>query len=182
MKTLTYCLGVAGIVSMLAGNQLNATEGPPFVTPASAPVPGIIEVGSIRQTFLDDRVLHEASKISKFVARPTKYAKNPVIVADRPWEQGLFGYKDEKRYPYGIQITGQSVLYDEEEKIFKMWYLPWSWPDGRRPWCYAISKDGYRWEKPSLRLFEYQGSKENNILLSNGPEDAGYFNVIKDPQ
>ncbi|MFV1967478.1 MAG: hypothetical protein ACC628_18785 [Pirellulaceae bacterium] len=30
---------------------------------------------------------------------------------------------------------------------------------------YAISKDGLNWEKPNLGLVEYNGSKENNILM-----------------
>src|SRR5439155_21891579 len=30
--------------------------------------------------------------------------------------------------------------------------------------CYAESKDGLRWTKPNLGLFEFAGSKENNIV------------------
>jgi len=31
--------------------------------------------------------------------------------------------------------------------------------------CYATSMDGIRWEKPSLGLVEFDGSKDNNIVL-----------------
>ena len=31
--------------------------------------------------------------------------------------------------------------------------------------CYAESRDGIHWTKPELGLFEYQGSKKNNILF-----------------
>lgn len=152
---------------------------------APRPVPGIFVIGATRQAFLDDQLIHEASMISRFVPRPEKYAGNPILVPDKPWEHGEQVFAAGATVFSGIQITGQSVLYDEEEQVFKMWYLPYvTWPDeksphGRRPWCYAISKDGYHWEKPNLGLYEYQGSTDNNIIADWG--DPCFFNVIKDP-
>ncbi|MEX2285703.1 MAG: hypothetical protein WD648_01360 [Planctomycetaceae bacterium] len=145
-----------------------------LVTPASRPVPGIIDIGATKQTFLDDLLIFEASKISTFVTRPQKHAANPILVADRDWERGpvVDGLE-------GVEITGQCVLYDVDDKLFKMWYLGWVWDDGRRPWCYAVSRDGYQWEKPQLGLYEYKGSRQNNIVADWG--DPQYFNVFKDP-
>lgn len=40
--------------------------------------------------------------------------------------------------------------------------------------CYAISKDGINWEKPSLNMVEFNDSKENNIILRNN-HGAGLF-------
>lgn len=34
--------------------------------------------------------------------------------------------------------------------------------------CYAESRDGIHWEKPKLGLFEFNGSKENNIIWASG--------------
>lgn len=34
--------------------------------------------------------------------------------------------------------------------------------------CYAESRDGIHWEKPNLGLFEWNGSKENNIIWTEG--------------
>ena len=50
----------------------------------------------------------------------------------------------------------------------------------RRPLyaCYAESKDGLRWEKPELGLFEFEGSKRNNILWA-GPR-LDNFTPFKD--
>ena len=168
---------------LLAGTVCADNGG--WIETAPRPVPGILEIGDTRQAFLDDRAIHEASMISRFVLRPEKYAGNPVLGPDKPWEQGTQVFPEGATAFSGIQITGQSVLYDDEEQIFKMWYLPHvSWPDksqhGRRPWCYAISKDGYHWEKPNLGLYEYQGSTKNNIIADWG--DPCYFNVIKDLQ
>jgi hypothetical protein len=82
----------------------------------------------------------------------------------------------------GVEITGQTALYDADEKIFKMWYLPWAWENQLRPWCYAVSTDGVAWEKPDLGLYEFQGSRKNNIIGAwNDGIDLGFYNVIKDP-
>jgi hypothetical protein len=35
---------------------------------------------------------------------------------------------------------------------------------GKEVYCYAESRDGIRWTKPNLGLFEYNGSKQNNII------------------
>ena len=32
--------------------------------------------------------------------------------------------------------------------------------------CYAESEDGFTWTKPTLRLFEFEGSRDNNVVLT----------------
>lgn len=53
--------------------------------PATTPVPGIFDIGSRRQLLVDDLLVDEASRISHYQYRPTKYADNPVMVADKMW-------------------------------------------------------------------------------------------------
>ena len=130
-----------------------------ILEPASTPAAGIVDIGCRKQHFLDDLLIDEANRISRYMFRPNKYAGNPIIVADRPWEEGRGRGKTGD-----VQLVGQTVLYDEEENLFKMWYLPSALPDGRRPWCYATSTDGFNWEKPDLGLTEFKGSKQNNIV------------------
>ena len=45
--------------------------------------------------------------------------------------------------------------------------------------CYAESRDGIHWVKPELGLFEFQGSKQNNIVWSGPALDN--FTPFKDP-
>src|SRR5262245_29127741 len=125
------------------------------VQPARVPSPGIIDIGSTKQLFLDDELIAERSRISNFVYRPEQSPKNPLLVADRPWELET----DE-----GIQLDAQATMYDADERLFKMWYLTSVLPAGGRPWCYATSENGIDWIKPELGLTEYKGSKSNNIL------------------
>ena len=154
--------------AFLAAKSVGADEG--LFEPANRPVPGVTDIGSRKQAFLDDQLIFEASKIKPIMTSPELYAGNPVITSDRPWELGRGG----------VSYSGQSVLFDEEEKIFKMWYGASDFPNARRPWCYAVSEDGYHWEKPELGIYEFEGSKKNNIITTWG--DPTYANVIKDPR
>lgn len=147
---------------------------PQLVRRAPRPAPGVVDIGTRKELFLDGMLIHKSTRLSKLMARPDKHTSNPILVPDRPWEmERLEEYKTG-----GIQICGQAVLYDRDEGVFKMWYNPWG-NDGR-PWCYATSRDGVHWEKPELGVYEFQGSRKNNILgVFRGVK---YFNVFKDPR
>lgn len=178
-RTLLYLTTVWA--SLAIARPLYA-EVPPVIEPATPPVPGVIEIGSTKQLFLDDWLIEQTSRISKVMGRPQKYAKNPVIVADQPWE---LAYKSDVGME-GTQITGQNVIYDEEEKIFKMWYWATSVhstpPLQRRRWGYATSRDGFNWEKPRLNLHEYHGTRDNNLISPREWYSGGYHNIFKDPK
>jgi len=104
------------------------------------------------------------------VAAPAK-PEAPVLLADRPWESMALGWG--------------TLLY--EEGRFRLWYEAWDENyrddfDGRL--CYAESGDGVHWEKPCLRLVEYGGSKDNNIVfegrLAGGLGFHGHY-IFVDP-
>ena len=40
--------------------------------------------------------------------------------------------------------------------------------DLKNRFCYAESRDGIHWSKPDLGIYEYKGSKHNNIVLASG--------------
>src|SRR6185437_3965272 len=41
--------------------------------------------------------------------------------------------------------------------------------------CYAESNDGVRWRKPELGLMDYDGSKQNNLVLGKDSHGACVF-------
>ena len=76
----------------------------PFVESARAPVPGILDIGSKKQLFLDDILIAHSSRVSRFMGRPRKYPQNPVLTADKPWEK--HNPRAGKLPADGVQISG----------------------------------------------------------------------------
>jgi len=105
-----------------------------------------IIVNSRRQLFIDDMLVDYTSRVALKVNPPLK--TGPVLRADSPWEGHRVG-------AYGTVM--------EDNNLYKMWYDAVD-RDAKIYHCYAISKDGIRWEKPSLGLVDYYGSRNNNIL------------------
>jgi hypothetical protein len=74
-------------------------------------------------------------------------------VAEKPWEGNTSGY----------------YSYFQDRDVYRMIYRGWQHDDQKKAahkevTCYAESKDGIHWTKPNLGLFEWNGSKENNIV------------------
>ncbi len=129
-----------------------------------------------RYLLLDSRIIDDLDNVMLTVGVVQKDENNPLFGEDKPWEPRFDN-------PY------LSIIYDEEDEIFKCWYsifiksggykefpgegLPsdqraWvEWGKGVRDFgvCYATSKDGIHWEKPDLGVIEFEGSKENNIVI-----------------
>ena len=121
-----------------------------------------------KQLFIDDYIIEELKGTKKVLNQPVKHPKNPLVVPDKPWE--------------GKVITN-SVIYDKEEGIYKMWYTPHSgeWVGGYCPthWVgYATSKDGINWRKPLIT--PWKGNTKSNIVFSGKPA-LNCAGVFKDP-
>ena len=89
--------------------------------------------------------------------------KGSILECDKPWEGEHCGY-------------GQ-IIYDGEK--YRLYYRGcggndgvWKTENGEHGvWCVAYSYDGKSFERPSLGLFEYNGSRDNNIIMMNDPDD-----------
>lgn len=120
---------------------------------------GAVSIGSERQLFVDDYLIGSSTNLRRVIHPVTKYTRNPILVADRPWE-------GQYTLLYG------TVIRDEEEGIWKMWYstmnhfrYPQNLFTESTYLCYATSLDGITWEKPVLGIIDYRGHKENNIVF-----------------
>lgn len=98
-----------------------------------------------RRLFVDDFHISDVRGLRRTMNSPVKHPANPVLLPDKPWDGKGIG-------------PGNAGLYDPKDGLIKIWY----YANGRA--CYATSRDGQRWEKPELGLFEFEGSKSNNIL------------------
>ena len=100
--------------------------------------------------------------------------KHIILTADQEWDGDTPGkaeyvplkaWKDKDKY---------KLLYITCPRRTKN---PGLGGDGRPPLCYAISTDGYTWDRPDLGQVEWNGSKNNN-MIANAPtgtpfEDPG---------
>ena len=124
----------------------------PLVFAATALCAEPIDIGNRLELFTDDHLIAGADgDASQQLLRPEP--KEVVLVADSPWEGNTSGY-------YGVFRDGD---------MYKMIYRGWQHDEKMKAahkevTCYAESKDGITWTKPNLGLFEWEGSKENNIV------------------
>jgi len=117
--------------------------------------PEVINVTVGRQLFVDDFLIEETDLQPQY-HKAKKFEGNPVLYPQKEWEI--------EQSPVACPKSG-GVWYDEEEKIFKMWYEA-GWLHNM---CYATSKDGICWERPSL---DNEGT--NKILTYDGYEPEKY--------
>ena len=112
-----------------------------------------LDIGSRLELFVDDHLIDNLKGTRLKLHHPVP--QEVAIQFDASWEgpSSIFVtvMKDGDRYRMYYRGSGQG----REE----LWYtIPHHFS------CYAESEDGIAWTKPSLGLFEYQGSSDNNIL------------------
>jgi hypothetical protein len=114
--------------------------------------PHPINIGNRVELFVDRHLIDSMDGTELRLHEPR--GMESVVQFDKPWEGRYSGYS--------------TVLKDGF--TYRMYYrgLPTAGKDGSNTetTCYAESADGIRWTKPELGLFEWEGSKANNIILA----------------
>jgi len=137
----------------------------------------ILNIGSHLELFVDDYLIDRLVGDAKLRLHNPE-PKEIAITLDEPWEGNCSGYR--------------SVFYDGEK--YRMYYNTYDQrtqktitEEARKPsfCCYAESPDGINWHKPKLGLYEFQGSKDNNIVFIKGfmggvDADGVHLAVFKD--
>src|SRR5262245_20519050 len=85
------------------------------------------------QLFIDDYLIDEMTGVRREMHQPVKHAANPIIIPDQPGEE---------------VFNRGSVLYDADERLFKMWYIVYDEEVRNQLLGYATSIDGVNWKKP----------------------------------
>ena len=118
----------------------------------------MLDIAGRREIFWDGYIL-EPSLTDASVRLHEPIRQEAVAVHDRPWEGDGSNY--------------HNLLCDDG--LIRMYYLGWEMMSqdktrhttaGIRV-CYMESTDGRHWTKPELGLFEFEGSKRNNILFDH---------------
>ena len=139
-KTLILFLSVAG--NWLTWNDIRGDEAKP-----KAP----IRIGSQLQLFIDHFLIDSMQGARLVLHRPLR--AEVALKMDKPWED--------------------SMMYDpvviKDGSRYRMWYRT---NLNSPPFYtgYAESPDGIHWEKPSLGLIDFEGSKENNLVWVGDPK------------
>ena len=102
------------------------------------------------QLLLDDLLIAEQKGLTRRIGKVEKYPHNPVIVPTEPHEGT------------GPMFFG-TLVHDEGR--YRCWYQTQYLETHQEYFCYAESDDGLEWRKPALGVVEFNGSRNNNILL-----------------
>ena len=108
-----------------------------------------------RQLIMSNQVMESCYDCHRTVHPVEKHSANPIISGEKPWEaEGLAG--------------AGNVLYDRELDKFHLWGTIWPYEGtkekGGLRGLYYQSSDGLDWQRPNLGQYEFQGSKDNNLL------------------
>ncbi len=141
-------------------------------TPSPVEFASPFNIADKTQLFVDKVLVRDTKGINFTLHRATKQPDNPLIKVDRSWE----GWR--------VILFG-TVLYDEDEHIFKMWYNPGDSSDftvnaaessSGAAVLYATSADGIHWDKPLVGTIPARFAKQHNAVLDN----CDLPSVIKD--
>ncbi len=112
----------------------------------------VVEVGNRLELFVDGHLIGAIQgDVRQQLLHPEP--KDVVFVTNEPWEGNTSGY----------------YTYFQDGDLYRMIYRGWQHDSLQKAahkevTCYAESKDGIHWMKPNLGLFEWDGSKKNNIV------------------
>lgn len=130
---------------------LLTADGIPAIAERSSDRP--IDVGTRVEMFVDELLIDPAFRRGISLELQTPVRREIVLTTDKPWEGRFSAYftifQDGPRYR--LYYRGSGPVGDKSEQQFT---------------CYAESTDGIHFVRPNLDIHEFNGSKENNIILS----------------
>ncbi len=160
MKTRSRLAPLAGSLAALAACGLTL----PAQITGPAPVKDtVVDIGSRLELFVDDALIATRRGVDLKLHEPR--SMGTILTFDKPWEGnvslGSTIFKDGDRYRlyYAGRAAENYVMRSglrEGETVVR---------DHPSFMCLAESRDGIVWTRPSLGLFEFQGSTDNNIVM-----------------
>ncbi|MBQ6619059.1 MAG: hypothetical protein IJH68_02790 [Thermoguttaceae bacterium] len=114
----------------------------------------VYPLGADREVFWDDTMIASMSDCQILVHQPVP--REVAVTCDKPWEGNNCGY--------------WTVLYDDQAKIYRAYAQGVSFDSGGQKGHRLVivtyeSVDGVHWTRPNVGRFEWEGSKDNNIIL-----------------
>ena len=136
---LTVILALAPIFACVAESNSKAAEA--------------LDLGSKRELFVDNYLIDKLEGARLVMGQPKD--EGVAFAFDKPWEGKYSGY---------------AVVLKVADGDYRMYYRGAPRLIGSHELeqytCVANSKDGIRWERPNLGLYEIRGTKDNNVILT----------------
>lgn len=153
-RTFIKAAGAAGAAMFVAGESFGQDAASPASNQGDdSRVPYRTEL------FLDNQMLEATPGVSRRLHPAKKHLSNPVIRCER-WCDGDY-------------LEPYTTMYDEDEKLFKMWARAGSdatagYVGGNAAFMlYFTSTDGIRWDRPELGVMEVAGRRDHNIVFAS---------------
>ncbi len=110
--------------------------------------PQAIDIGARVEMFVDRWLIDRIDGVALELQKPER--REVVLVTDRPWEGPAAAY-------FTAIQDGRKV------RLYYRGFCPAD-SDTKQATCVAESEDGIHFTRPNLGLFDFEGSKENNII------------------
>lgn len=107
-----------------------------------------VDIGSRVEMFVDEWLIEQKRDVSLRLTPPVK--REVALVTDKPWEGKDSAYFTAIQDGRKIRLYYRGLTPDDTSK--------------EQVTCMAESEDGIHFTRPSLGLFAFQGSKQNNIV------------------
>lgn len=149
----------------------------PMAVPYLESPPALIPIDVGRQLFVDDFLIEETD-LKRVCHRAEYFPGNPVLKPDKPWEMDTVsgGHPAPTAMPFS-----DGVWFDPKDHLFKMWYMG----GYVKSTCYAESRDGIAWEKPTLdvvpgtNIVQMEKRDSNAVWLDlNEPDPQRRFKMF----
>ena len=125
--------------------------------------PGVIPIDVGRQLFVDDFLIEE-NLLTRTYHHAEYFADNPVLRPTTKWERyDEYAERTKTRSNPTAMVFSDGVFFDPADRLFKMWYMG----GYSQNVCYAVSHDGFNWDKPDLDVVP-----GTNIALSSGRDSS----------
>ncbi len=117
--------------------------------PASSP----IDIGTRVEMLVDDWLIDPSQRRDVSLQLQTPQRREVVLTTTKPWEGHHSAYYTifQDGSKFRLYYRGSAATRDSSDQQFT---------------CYAESTDGIHFTRPNLGLYEFDGSKENNIIFS----------------
>jgi hypothetical protein len=125
----------------------------------------VLTLDSNRQLFVDDYMVSKMDGVQIMMHHPAD--KGIAFKFDKPWEGNFCAYFTIIKDGTLFRAYYRGLRYDKDNSDSEVT-------------CYAESDDGINWRKPNLKLYQVNGTRNNNVVLAEAAPVMSNFSPFID--